>query len=45
MTECCYRCGFKNYDAFLRAYKKSFGETPKRKKQLSSLISPHCGTR
>ena len=45
VTECCYRCGFKNYDAFLRAYKKSFGETPKRKKPPSSLIPPHCGTR
>lgn len=32
VTECCYRCGFKNYDAFLRAYKKSFGETPKKRK-------------
>jgi AraC-like DNA-binding protein len=32
VTECCYRCGFKNYDAFLRAYKKSFHETPKRRK-------------
>lgn len=32
VTECCYRCGFKNYDAFLRAYKKSFGETPGKRK-------------
>lgn len=28
VTEVCYRCGFKNYSAFLRAYKKLFGETP-----------------
>ena len=40
VTECCYRCGFRNYDAFLRAYKKSFGETPKRKKQMP-FTSPH----
>lgn len=29
VTETCYSCGFKNYSAFLRAYKKMFGETPR----------------
>lgn len=28
ITEVCYHCGFKNYAAFLRAYKKMFQETP-----------------
>lgn len=32
VTETCYRCGFKNYSAFLRAYKKSFGSPPGRRK-------------
>lgn len=29
ITEACYDSGFKNYDSFLRSYKKSFGTTPK----------------
>lgn len=29
VTETCYHCGFSNYAAFLRAYKKSFGVNPK----------------
>lgn len=29
VTETCYRCGFSSYAAFLRAYKKSFGENPR----------------
>lgn len=29
VTQVCYQCGFHNYAAFLRAYKKTFGETPK----------------
>lgn len=28
LTELAFGCGFKNYPAFLRAYKKAFGETP-----------------
>lgn len=34
VTDVCYRCGFKNYAAFLRAYKKSFGETPCRQRRI-----------
>lgn len=29
ITEVCYSCGFKNYSTFSRAYKKSFGESPR----------------
>lgn len=29
ITEVCYTCGFKNYSTFSRAYKKSFGESPR----------------
>lgn len=29
VTEVCYACGFHNYSTFLRAYKKSFGESPR----------------
>lgn len=29
ITEVCYACGFKNYSTFSRAYKKSFGESPR----------------
>lgn len=29
VTEACFDSGFKNYDSFLRSYKKSFGTTPK----------------
>jgi AraC-like DNA-binding protein len=33
ITEVCYACGFKNYSTFSRAYKKSFGESPKEFRQ------------
>ena len=29
ITEVCYSCGFQNYSTFSRAYKKSFGESPR----------------
>lgn len=29
ITDVCYACGFKNYSTFSRAYKKSFGESPR----------------
>lgn len=29
ITEVCYACGFRNYSTFSRAYKKSFGESPR----------------
>lgn len=29
-TEACYRCGYGDYSAFSRAYKKRFGESPAR---------------
>lgn len=29
ITDICYACGFKNYSTFSRAYKKSFGESPR----------------
>lgn len=29
ITNACYECGFKNYSTFFRAYRKSFGNTPK----------------
>lgn len=29
ITEACYECGFKNYSTFSRAYKKSFGTSPR----------------
>lgn len=28
ITKACFECGFSNYSAFSRAYKKEFGETP-----------------
>ncbi len=31
VTSACFEAGFKNYDSFLRAYKKSFNHTPKEK--------------
>lgn len=33
ITEVCYNCGFKNYTTFSRAYKKSFGESPREYRQ------------
>ena len=27
-TEACYRCGFRSYSSFTRAYNKHFGSTP-----------------
>lgn len=33
ITEVCYACGFKNYTTFSRAYKKSFGESPREFRQ------------
>ena len=27
-TEACYRCGFRSYSSFTRAYSKQFGTTP-----------------
>ena len=27
-TEACYRCGFRSYSSFTRAYSKHFGSTP-----------------
>jgi AraC-like DNA-binding protein len=35
ITEVCYSCGFKNYSTFSRAYKKSFGESPRDFRQSS----------
>lgn len=35
VTEVCYACGFRNYSTFLRAYKKSFGESPRDYRQSS----------
>lgn len=29
-TDTCFACGFKDYSSFLRAYKKQYGERPKR---------------
>lgn len=29
ITDVCYACGFHNYSTFSRAYKKSFGESPR----------------
>lgn len=29
ITDVCYACGFRNYSTFSRAYKKSFGESPR----------------
>jgi len=29
ITEVCYACGYKNYSTFSRAYKKTFGKTPR----------------
>lgn len=36
ITEVCYACGFKNYTTFSRAYKKSFGESPREFRQSHS---------
>lgn len=36
MTEVCYLCGFRNYSTFSRAYKKSFGESPRDYRQSLS---------
>ena len=33
ITEVCYACGFRNYSTFSRAYKKSFGESPREYRQ------------
>ncbi len=30
-TKACFQCGFGSYSSFLRAYKKQYGELPKRK--------------
>lgn len=35
ITDVCYACGFHNYSTFLRAYKKSFGESPRDCRQNS----------
>lgn len=35
ITDACYACGFHNYSTFSRAYKKSFGESPKEHRQNS----------
>ena len=32
-TEACFGCGFSSYSAFLRAYKRQFGETPREGKR------------
>lgn len=29
VTEACFQCGFQDYSAFARAYKKEFGESPR----------------
>ena len=39
VTEVCFRCGFRNYAAFLRAYKKNFGENPKSGKRPEGRTS------
>lgn len=33
ITDVCYACGFHNYSTFSRAYKKSFGESPREYRQ------------
>lgn len=35
ITDVCYACGFHNYSTFSRAYKKSFGESPREYRQNS----------
>lgn len=35
ITDVCYACGFRNYSTFSRAYKKSFGESPRDYRQNS----------
>lgn len=35
ITDVCYACGFRNYSTFSRAYKKSFGESPRDYRQSS----------
>lgn len=37
ITEVCYECGFQNYSTFSRAYKKSFGESPRELRQSTSV--------
>lgn len=39
-TEACYRCGFRSYSSFTRAYGKHFGTTPTGKKDASIIMSP-----
>lgn len=34
-TEACYRCGYRDYSAFSRAYKKRFASSPKRRRTAS----------
>lgn len=36
ITDVCYACGFRNYSTFSRAYKKSFGESPRDYRQSLS---------
>jgi AraC-like DNA-binding protein len=36
ITEVCFTCGFRNYSTFSRAYKKSFGESPRDYRQSLS---------
>ena len=32
-TDACYRCGYGDYSAFSRAYKKRFGQSPGRRRE------------
>jgi AraC-like DNA-binding protein len=34
-TEACYRCGFRSYSSFTRAYNQHFGTTPTGRMTLS----------
>ena len=39
ITDACYACGFRNYSTFARAYKKSFGESPREHRQSSLSVN------
>lgn len=38
-TEACYRCGFRSYSSFTRAYGKQFGTTPTGRRDTSIVLS------
>lgn len=39
-TQACYRCGFRSYSSFTRAYAKQFGATPTGRSELTAAVSP-----